>query len=173
MIRFTVHGHPAPGGSKNPIPIPDGGGPYLRLRDGRRVRIVLADAGGVANKKWRAACLRAAREAWAGFPVPDFPVGMRITFWLPRPKSHYRTGRFSGVRRDDAPEFPAVSPDCLKLARSTEDALKGVCYVDDALIVRQSHAKVYAPSPGAEGATIEVYGILAADDAKIAGTPEE
>lgn len=46
-----------------------------------------------------------------------------VTFHLPRPKGHYRTGANAHLLRDSAPEQPSVKPDLDKLVRSTMDGL--------------------------------------------------
>lgn len=169
MIRFFVPGVPAPGGSKNPIPIPDPKGPYIRVRDMRRVRIVMADAGGKANKAWKRAVAVAARKAYTGEPV-DFPLVTAFEFVVARPKSHYRTGKFAGQLKPDAPELPAVSPDVLKLARSTEDALNGIVWVDDSRNVTERMGKRYARMGEGTGCWVEVAGVFARDDAQLRGS---
>lgn len=161
--RFVVCGVPAPGGSKNPIPIPDPNGPYVRVKDRRRVRIVLADAGGVRNKEWRRRALAACRAAWVGAPL-DCPCGFVVEFRMPRPKHHYRTGRFADQLKPDAPEYHTSDPDLTKLIRSTEDSLKGVAWRDDSAVVYQRASKRYANRPEDEGATIEVFPIYGIDD---------
>jgi crossover junction endodeoxyribonuclease RusA len=160
-IRFHVPGIPAPGGSKNPIPIPDPSGPYVRVKDRRRVRIVLADAGGDRNKEWRRRVYSAAGEAFKGVPPSSEAVWLVIEFVVPRPKGHYRTGKFAGVLRPDAPLYPTVAPDLTKLVRSTEDAMKGVAWVDDSAVVYQRVTKRYAVGAEAAGANIEVCPIFA------------
>lgn len=65
----------------------------------------------------------------------DGPLAVSLRFYLPRPKAHYRTGRFSGVLKDSAPKFPAEHHnDCDNLAKAVLDALNGILWVDDGLI---------------------------------------
>lgn len=78
-------------------------------------------------------------------PLMDGPLRLALTFFRPRPKGHYGTGRNAGVLKDSAPDFPTTKPDGLKLARSVEDALTGVVYLDDALIVEGVQRKRYGP----------------------------
>jgi Holliday junction resolvase RusA-like endonuclease len=104
--------------------------------------------GGARNKAWRAAVAREARRAFAG-PLLDGPLELWLAFTIRRPKRFYRTGRFSEVLR---PEYHNVLPtgpaDVLKLARAVEDALTGVLWVDDALIVSEHLEKRYGDEPG-------------------------
>jgi crossover junction endodeoxyribonuclease RusA len=88
----------------------------------------------------------------------DLPyVRVSVWFFLPRPKSHYRTGRFSHQLKDGAPPFPGKYPDVDKLARSTLDALRmGGAYRDDAQVVKLHAFKVYADQGEEPGAVIRI-----------------
>ena len=92
----------------------------------------------------------------AGVPTFTGPVALwRCRILLPRPKKHYRTGRFADVLRDDAPEFPTAHNlgDLDKHVRSVLDGLtEAGLLADDALVVRFGDvAKVWADGvePGA------------------------
>ena len=64
-------------------------------------------------------------------PIRDIGLNVKMTFYVPRPKGHYKTGKNADVLRDNAPTFPLKKPDVLKLARSTEDAMTGIVWDDD------------------------------------------
>lgn len=109
---------------------------------------------------WRESVTHAACGAIAEdrifFPITA-PVAVHVTFWFPRPKLHYRTGRRSDELRENAPYWHAKTPDIDKTLRSTLDALtlSGI-WRDDAQVVHADAQKVYAdhrggdnPSPGA------------------------
>jgi Holliday junction resolvase RusA-like endonuclease len=132
-MEFFVPGIPAPGGSKRHI----GGGRIIE--DCKR------------TKGWRACVALAAMQA--GCVPLDGPLTMSIAFWMPRPKGHYRK---DGRLKPSAPEYPTTKPDTTKLVRSTEDALKGICWRDDAQVVYQVASKVYAGPNGIAGADIEI-----------------
>lgn len=107
-------------------------------------------------KPWRAAIVKAVLTQAAGVPTFTGPVALwRCRILLPRPKKHYRTGRFSDVLRDDAPEFPTAHNlgDLDKHVRSVLDGLtEAGLLADDALVVRFGDiAKVWADGvePGA------------------------
>lgn len=55
--------------------------------------------------------------------ITSGPVQVRLTFRMPRPKGHFRTGTRFEELRDDAPYWHAQTPDADKLARSTLDGL--------------------------------------------------
>lgn len=135
MIDFFVPGLPAPGGSKRS---------FVHRVTGRVV--TMDDC--PRNKDWRAVVALAARQAYRGDPL-DVPLAVEMTFTLPRPRGHYGTGRNAARVKPSAPSAPAVRPDVLKLARSTEDALTGVIWKDDAATVALTVRKVYGERPGA------------------------
>ena len=59
------------------------------------------------------------------------PVHVTVTFWLPRPVSHYRTGARSQQLRKGAPIHPANGPDLDKLVRGVLDALTDAGMFED------------------------------------------
>lgn len=132
-ISFFVSGTPQPGGSKRA---------FIRGK-----RAVVVDDNPKSNG-WKADVKTAAEAAWQG-QLLDEPLRVTCIFFQLRPKSHYRTGKNSHLLREDAPQFPTTKPDATKLFRSTEDAMTGVIYTDDAAIVAQHIFKRYGPKPGA------------------------
>ena len=136
MITLRVDGEPAPQGSKS---VGRHGGVYEKSRK-------------VAP--WRAA-IKAAALADATLALAG-PLTVEIAFLLPRPASHYRTGRNAHLLKDSAPTFPATRPDLDKLIRSTLDGLMGAgVYCDDGQVVNLGAIKRYAnvalgQKPGAE-----------------------
>jgi crossover junction endodeoxyribonuclease RusA len=84
-------------------------------------------------------------------------VSVRITFYLPRPQSHYTPGK---TLRGVAPLSPHRPPDLDKLLRSTFDAFtQAGVIVDDSRIVVVAAAKRYAnrdEPPGAEISIVKV-----------------
>lgn len=91
--------------------------------------------------------------------MPPGPIYLAAVFIMPRPKKHYRTGRYSHMLRDDAPEWHTVKPDRTKLLRSTEDALKGIVWADDSSVCAGPTSKRYAGPGEAPGAHIHVQGM--------------
>jgi Holliday junction resolvase RusA-like endonuclease len=131
-LRVTVHGHPAPQGSKRHV--------------GRGIMVESSKA----LKPWREAVKWAALQAVprllgvADSPLTG-PVVVDMIFTFRRPASHYRTGRNAHLLRDKAPPRPAVAPDLSKLARATADALTDAgVWIDDARVVEYGRlAKVW------------------------------
>jgi Holliday junction resolvase RusA-like endonuclease len=144
VIEFFVPGRAVPGGSKKAIPHRSTG------------KTIVLDMGGKRGKVWRQTVSAAAR-AECGLPAPlDGPLWMTLEFRVPRPRSHYGTGRNHDKLKPSAPAMPIHPPDALKLARSVEDALKGIVYVDDARIVDGGQSKRYAEPGKPPGVTVRV-----------------
>ena len=68
-------------------------------------------------------------------------MGLSLTFYLERPRSHFRTGRFAAELRADAPPTwdASSSPlDCSNLCKLVEDEWQGEegLFADDRQVVR-------------------------------------
>lgn len=149
IIKFEVEGLPAPGGSKNAFALKKGG----RYTG----RVALVDAGGARNKAWRSA-VWAAGYALKMKPL-EGPLRLDVIFRMPRPEFHYHTKKsMLGSLRAEAPIWHIKAPDTTKLLRSTEDALKGVTWIDDSQICVQHAEKIY--SANNPGATITITPLL-------------
>jgi len=137
MTVFFVHGVPAPQGSKKYV----GGG-----------RMVESSA---KVGPWREAVKAAAQGLFTD--TITGPVRVTVDFYMPRPKSHYRTGRNAHLLRDNAPLYVAVKPDIDKCVRATLDALGDMgAFGDDAQVARVSAAMFYADAATRVGAVIGV-----------------
>jgi hypothetical protein len=80
-------------------------------------------------------------------------IAVEVVFKMPRPQSHL--GR-AGNPLPSAPAFHTTRPDATKLWRSTEDALTGIMWSDDAQIVLQTIQKRYADTGEHPGVWINV-----------------
>ena len=136
-LMFFVPGRPAPGGSKRFVGI------------GKKTgRAILIDAGGKRNKEWRA-CVSHCAHLIAPAELLRGPLAVEFDFTMPRPKSHYYTSKkLNGELRADAPTMHTFTPDVLKISRSTEDALTGIIWADDAQTVTLTATKTYGDKPG-------------------------
>jgi len=133
-IEVWVPGIPQPGGSKT------------AFRHYTTGRMVVKDAC-KKNPAWKDTVKTFAVMAYRGAPLTT-PLHVQFEFYVMRPQGHYGTGRNAGQVRSSAPTHPAVKPDVTKLVRSTEDALTGILWRDDTLIVKQVATKAYADKPG-------------------------
>lgn len=149
MIRIRVNGIPAPQGSKR------------HVGNGRMVE------SSKAVGPWREAVRAEAQRVisagdvtpWASVALAD-AVSVTAVFLLPRPQSHYGTGRNAGQVRPSAPPFPAGRPDLDKLLRALLDGLTAAgVWRDDAQVASISAAKVYARHGEACGVVIDVDGM--------------
>jgi len=134
-LRIEVYGQPAPQGSKRA---------FINKHTGRAAVI---ESSHDRVRSWRQAVLEATLNSviQPAFQTFTGPVHLLVTFRLPRPRSHYRTGKNAHLLRDQAPLFPAGTPDLSKLVRSTEDALTDAgAWADDAQVVRCTSQKIYA-----------------------------
>lgn len=128
-LSITIYGRPATAGSKRHI----GHG-------------VLIDSCKRA-KPWRESVQYEAHEAMMkhNMTIDDFagPLTLRCIFYRRRPKSHFGTGANSQKLKDSAPRFPTTRPDSTKMLRALEDAMTGVVYQDDSIIVHHDILKIY------------------------------
>ena len=154
MIGFTVLGHPEPAGSKRAFAV--------RKRGVLTGRVAVSDDNPKA-KSWQRDIASAAVEAMTGplglEPVLlDCALSLDIRFYFARPRGHFGTGRNSDKLKPSAPPYPTVRPDVTKLVRAVEDALTGVLWRDDSLVITQLAAKLYGEP---ERAVIRIYPIAA------------
>lgn len=143
-IAFTVIGKAQPAGSKRGFRHPGTG------------RVLVVDAN-KNSKPWQSVVAAAGHDAMDGRRLLDGPLHVRIVFFTPRPQGHYGSGRNRAVLRASAPLFPTTRPDVLKLARGVEDALTGVCWRDDSLIVIERLEKHYGEPARA---VVEIVSLL-------------
>jgi Holliday junction resolvase RusA-like endonuclease len=158
VVRIVIHGTPATAGSKSAHAVYRGTGAERHFTG--RVNVAEQDRSG-KKKTWRQAVVDAARAAIScscpdpecsslkpGYPLDDALI-VRLIFTIAKPASNAKTKR----------TWPAVKPDLLKYARSTEDALKDAgLWVDDSRIVAYDRlAKVY---PGEDPEALPIPGAV-------------
>lgn len=141
-VSFTVHGVAQPAGSKK--------GFYNK----KAGRVIITDDA-KKSRPWKALVSDAAVQAMMGGdpagqsrvlemgPPLEGPLLLEVTFWIPRPKGHYGSGKNAAKVKPGAPFAPTVKPDLLKLARAVEDALTAIVYRDDAQITSEVLQKAY------------------------------
>lgn len=161
MIKISVDGAPQPGGSKTAFIHPAilkakkrwfDGEFWVKTKDLQSM-IRVRDANNKA-KKWKDLVAAAAKDQLPkeGFDMFDEPLIMMSTFYRRRPRGHVgKTGLTKLGRRTP---WPDTKPDALKYLRSTEDALEGIVYRNDSLIVTHYIAKEWAEESESEGVEI-------------------
>lgn len=137
-LRIVVHDLPAPQGSKRGL---------VNRHTGRVALVESSRRLPVWREAVKAAALVAAAEG--GAFITGGPVAVSITFTMPRPGYHWRTGRNAHLLRDGAAKAPTGKPDLDKLVRSTLDALTAAgVFGDDAQVVELVCSKVYPSTTG-------------------------
>jgi Holliday junction resolvase RusA-like endonuclease len=138
IASFYVNGRPAPQGSK------------ASLGRGRfKEQSPHLDA-------WRSD-VRNAAMGHAGEALVSGPILVEYVFLFRRPNSHYRSNNPEREFKDGAPVWVAKAPDLDKLQRSSNDALTGVIWVDDAQVVATLAQKRFDAEK--QGAHIRVWSL--------------
>src|SRR6266576_1809030 len=117
-LTFTIIGEPKPAGSKRTFKNPNTG-----------KTIVAPDNPG--TQPWKNDVALTAIHEWGprGQVMLDGPVFMHVLYYIPRPDSHYGTGRNAGVLKGSSPLYPDRSgSDTDKLNRALKDALAGIVF---------------------------------------------
>lgn len=109
-------------------------GKGIRLYDPKKVTIFKRQLGMLAKQQMLD----------RGLEPYDGPLEVHMQFYRPVQTSiskKERARRLSGVHR------PTVKPDLSNYIKATEDALNGILWVDDNLIVTETSEKFYAEQP--------------------------
>jgi len=142
-ISFQVEGLPLPKGSTKAF-----------VRNGR-ANIVQTNASSLYA--WESRIGYAAKQA--GATMTRHPVAISAHFYFARPKSHYSS---AGLKRS-APKHHQQRPDTDKLLRAVLDALTGIVYVDDCLVVYAMATKAWDTHSHAEISVIDELGAMEND----------
>ncbi len=139
-IQLAVSGTPGPQGSKKAVGT-------RAAKNGGRTPILVESSAKV--KPWRAAVADAAANC---APLAG-ALAASMIFTL-QPPQRMPKGRV----------LPSCTPDLSKLLRSTEDALKGLAWLDDAQVVEYRDTGKYYPgqhplAPAAPGVLIRIWTI--------------
>ena len=141
QIQLLIPGIPRPAGSKRSIPLKNRStGKYVLRANGAPV-VNTVDAN-PKSREWKSHVSQIAAEAYQG-PLLSGPIYLKAAFIFPRPKSHFRTGKYSHLLKDSAPAHHIQKPDRTKLLRGLEDALTGIIWRDDCQVVTGPTGKVW------------------------------
>jgi len=139
------------------------GAPVAQPRQRHRIMQGKSGASFVSNytpakdpvNAFKAAARLAASAAWSGGPIVG-PVEMNVSYLMPRPKNHYRTGKHAGSLKPDAPRMHTSKPDRDNLEKALKDALKGICWLDDSQVCDGRSQKLYALEAETPGVQVEI-----------------
>ena len=145
-ITFFVPGKPQTAGSKRA---------FVIRRGGQYTGRAIVTDDNPKSRDWKTDVGIMAKLSYAGQPLTG-PIELDLTFYLDRPKGHYRTGKYAESLRPSAPTHPTTKPDLLKLARGVEDALTGIVWRDDSQIVWERLQKRYVDHGTSSGQGVEV-----------------
>ena len=134
MIGFFVPGTPVPKGSAKAFVV--------------KGRAIVTQTNREKQRPWASLISYTAQEV--GIEPAAGAVELAMVFTMPRPKSHYRTGKFSGELRLNQPIYHTAKPDLDKLIRCVLDALTGIAYWDDSQVVEIRAVKMYGERPGVQ-----------------------
>lgn len=83
------------------------------------------------------------------------PFILFLTFFMPRPKSHYGTGRNSRLLKANAPIFHTQTPDIDNLTKAVMDAMTVInIWRDDSQVLSVTSTKSWADTPEDVGVEI-------------------
>lgn len=143
MIQFTVPGEAVPQGSKKAF--------FVKALG----RAAMTESS-AKLKPWRSLVSLKAQDTMNGQPPLDCPVMVLAVFEFPRPRGHFGTGKNETILKASAPSWKTSKPDVDKLLRGILDALTGICFRDDSVVVEVRATKKYGISGKTE---ISVYKI--------------
>src|ERR1700677_288899 len=131
-MRIEVRGLPAPQGSKRHV--------------GHGIMVESSKAVAPCREGVRAETQR----GMTGGPPVGGALVVPAVFSLPRPRSHYGSGKNARVVKPSAPLDPFLRPDLDKLLRAVLDGLtEGGAWLDDSQVVEIDAGKRYG-TPGCE-----------------------
>jgi len=73
----------------------------------------------------------------------DGPVFLELVALMPRPKSHYGTGKNADVLKPSAPEWHTSKPDADNILKMLKDCMNELFFVDDKQVCVSRVAKKY------------------------------
>ena len=113
-----------------------------------------------ATKPWMAIVSSYALQAMTDAQKSAIQTGavlLWISFWMPRPQSHFRTGAHTGELKENAPHYCISGLDLTKRVRALEDACKGIIWRDDRQVAIQNTSSLYVKDGETPGAHVKVY----------------
>jgi Holliday junction resolvase RusA-like endonuclease len=88
-------------------------------------------------------------ENWKGKALKG-AVGLSVVFYMPRPKSHFRTGKHSNKLKPTAPVWVTTKPDIDNCIKFVLDACNGILWEDDKTVCEVQSRMLYSHFPRTE-----------------------
>ena len=136
-MRFFIKGKPKP---------------QARPRFARRGKFVSTYS---VKNEWKEGC----KYQILNLKEPSFCTAIEVNlyFMFHRPNSHYRSGKFSHMLRDDAPKWHTKKPDKDNLEKAVTDSMVDAGLIeDDSIIVRGMTSKSYIAKEEESGCWVEI-----------------
>ena len=89
------------------------------------------------------------REQWQDPPL-EGPLAVKMAFYMPRPSSHYGSGKNAGKLKYGAPAWHIKKPDVDNMEKFISDVCNGLIWRDDSQIVASMTQKQYDSNPRTE-----------------------
>ena len=102
-------------------------------------KIFMYDPSSKDKAKFREHCSDQAPK----YPL-EGPISVSMTFSMPRPKSHFRSGRYSHLLKDNVPSLHVSKPDIDNMVKFYLDAMTGTFWEDDASVCTIEASKIYS-----------------------------
>ena len=92
---------------------------------------------------------------------PDYPmtgpISVNLGFIFERPKSHFRSGKYSHLLKKDIPQTHTKKPDCDNLAKAVLDVLTELDFwADDSQVTHLTITKQYGDKSGCQISIAEI-----------------
>ena len=101
-------------------------------------RIIMYDPSSRDKERFKEQC-----EEYAPKRPLEGAICVCMVFNMPRPKSHYRSGRYSHLLKNDALPYPIVKPDLDNIIKFYLDSMTGLFWKDDAYVCSIEASKCY------------------------------
>jgi len=117
-------------------------------------RIMVRNYNPGTAEAWKSCVAAAARPFRPQEPLLG-PLKLDLTFYFPRPKWHFRTGKHAGQLRDDAPVYHTSKPDRDNLEKAVMDAMKMLGFFrDDSQVCDGRVPKLYCTGGNLPGCQV-------------------
>jgi len=108
-------------------------------------RVIMYDPSSKDKDRFKKECVEFAPK----HPL-EGAISVSMVFSMPRPRSHYRGGRFSHLLKKTAPDQHISRPDIDNIIKFYLDAMTGTFWKDDACVCTVEASKMYSKQGSVE-----------------------